>query len=344
MHLRLRLLAIVLCLLPASIWAQSELAMRVEANGSPPLAQTMDAIVVSGVQPGPGLWRVSKGEHEGERVMWVIGSLTPVPRRMQWEPREVEQVLAGAQEVLLPPRVKLKKSIGMVRGMLLLPAAMGSRKNPDKEKLVDVLPADVYARWVPLKAKYIGRSKGIENQRPLFAAYKLYEKAVKRTGLSLDGVVLPVVTKAAKKAKIPSVRPEIEIDIPDPRQAIRDFANNSVEDVDCFTKTLDRVESDLGTMRERANAWATGDIEVLRALPFIDQNQICADAVLNASVSRDRGLDDLRARLAQAWLEAAEAAMERNQVTFAVLPMAEILKPDGYIETLRSRGYHVEAP
>jgi len=303
-------------------------------------SQLLDAVVVSGVQPGPGLWRVSKGD----QVMWVLGVLSPLPKRMEWAPREVEQVIASSQAVLVGPTVKLKKEIGFFRGLTLLPAALGSRKNPNGEKLKEVVPADLYARWLPLKAKYIGRGNGIEKQRPLFASSKLYEKAIKKNQLTFDSLTAPVIKKARKKANIPLIEPTIEIDLPDPRQAIREFANSSLEDIDCFAKTLDRLETDLQAMRERANAWATGDIEALRALPFTDQNQICADAVLNAGFVKERGLDDMRERLAQAWLTAAETALTTHESTFAILPMAQILKPDGYIERLRARGYEVEEP
>ncbi len=143
---------------------------------------------------------------------------------------------------------------------------------------------------------------------------------------------------------MPVNRPEIEIDIGNPREAINDFADSRLEDLDCFAGTLDRLETDLDTMRERANAWATGDIDALRSLPFTDQNQICADAVLQAGITRERGLDDLRERLAAAWLAAAETALANNKSTFAILPMREVLGAGGYIETLRSRGYEVEEP
>lgn len=307
---------------------------------SAPSGQLLEAVVVSGVQPGPGLWRVAKDDH----VMWVLGTLKPLPKRMQWESREVEQVIASSQAVLLGPSAGLRTEIGFFRGLFLLPAALGSRKNPEKEKLVEVVPPDLYARWLPLKAKYIGRSRGVEKQRPLFAALKLYEKAINSNRMTVDSVVLQTVKKIAKKHKVPIDGPEIKIDIGDPRQAIRDFAGSRLDDLDCFAKTLDRLETDLGAMRERANAWATGDIEALRALPFADQNQACSDAILNAAVMRDRGLNDLRQRLATAWLSAAEDAIAKNESTFAVLPMAEILKADGYLETLRARGYEVEEP
>lgn len=303
-------------------------------------AQVLEAVVVSGAQPGPGLWRVSKGDH----VLWVLGTLNPLPKRMQWVSREVEQVIAQSQEVLLGPGAKLKKEIGLFRGLLLLPSALGSRKNPDKQKLVDVVPPELYARWLPLKAKYIGRSRGIEKQRPLFAALKLYDKAIARNRLTQENLVLPLVKKVAKKHKVPLNRPEVEIDIGDPREAIRQFADSRLEDLDCFSKTLDRIDTDLEAMRERANAWATGDIDMLRSLPFTDQNQACSDAILHAGVMRDRGLSDMRERLETIWLQAAETALEKNASTFAVLPMRQLLASDGYIARLRERGYEVEEP
>jgi hypothetical protein len=162
--------------------------------------------------------------------------------------------------------------------------------------------------------------------------------------MTQESMVLPVIKKIAKKHKLPLNRPEIVIDIGNPRDAINDFADSRLDDLDCFAGTLERLETDLDTMRERANAWATGDIEALRSLPFTDQNQICADAILHAGVTRELGLDDLRERLATAWLTAAETALANNKSTFAVLPMREVVSPGGYIDTLRSRGYEVEEP
>src|ERR1700756_1995947 len=58
----------------------------------------LEAVTVSGEQPGPGLWRISKGDH----VMWVLGTLSPLPDRMQWKTNDVEQTIASSQEVLGP--------------------------------------------------------------------------------------------------------------------------------------------------------------------------------------------------------------------------------------------------
>ncbi|GMU43973.1 MAG: TraB/GumN family protein [Xanthomonadales bacterium] len=303
-------------------------------------ARLLEAVVVSGVQPGPGLWRVSRDR----RVLWVLGTQSPLPRRFEWEAREVREVIAASQAVILGVSVQLKEEIGFFRGLTLLPAALSSRKDPQRKPLRELVPAQDYARWLALKAKYLGRDRGVEKQRPIFAAGKLYEKAVRRSGLSFDPVIGDLVRRTAKKHDVPLIEAEIRIDIGDPRQAIRDFADHRLDDVECFRKTLTRLETDLDVMRERANAWATGDIAGLRDLPFEDQTRTCTDAFLSSAFIRERGLDDLRQRARAAWLEAAEKALAENASTFAMLPMADLLKPDGYLAALRERGYEVEEP
>ncbi|WP_386068363.1 TraB/GumN family protein [Tahibacter sp. UC22_41] len=308
----------------------------------PPDAPTalLETVVVSGVQPGPGLWKVSKGDH----VLWVLGTLSPLPKRMSWESREVEGVIAQAQRVLLTPRVDLDVAGGAFTGIFLLPSLLKARNNPDKQTLAEVLPADLYARWQPLKRKYIGRSDSVEKRRPIFAAQELYEEATDDAGLRIDGKVGEAVEKLAKKHDVAREQPMIKVRLAEPRDALREFAKSQLDDIDCLRKTVDRLETDLPAMQLRANAWAVGDIEALRALPYVDQNQACRDAMLRNSIVQERGMGDLRERLAATWLTAAENTLRDNTVSFAVLPMSQVLGDEGYLATLRSRGYAVEAP
>src|SRR5262249_23109225 len=128
---------------------------------------TIEVVTVSGEQPGPGLWKISKNGH----VIWVLGALQPLPKQMSWRSRSVEAVLAESQALLIFPKVD--PGIGFFRGMTLLPSMLGARKNPNGAKLQEVLPPDLYARWLVLKARYIGRDEGIEQWRPIFAAGEL---------------------------------------------------------------------------------------------------------------------------------------------------------------------------
>lgn len=314
----------------------------VHAETPPPDAPTalLETVVVSGVQPGPGLWKVSKGDH----VLWVLGTLSPLPKRMSWESREVEGVIAQAQRVLLTPRVDVDVAGGAFTGIFLLPSLLKARNNPDKQTLADVLPADLYARWQPLKRKYIGRSDSVEKRRPIFAAQELYEEATDDAGLRIDGKVSETVEKLAKKHDVALDSPSIKVRLAEPRDTLREFAKTSLDDIDCLRKTVERLETDLPAMQLRANAWAIGDVEALRALPYVDQNQACRDAMLRNSVVQERGMGDLRERLAATWLAAAEKTLSENAVSLAVLPISQLFQDDGYLAALQARGYAVEAP
>jgi hypothetical protein len=67
--------------------------------------------------------------------------------------------------------------VGPLGGITLLPSLIGARRNPNGERLEQVLPADLYARWLPLKARYLGDNGSVEEWRPIFAAQELYKAA-----------------------------------------------------------------------------------------------------------------------------------------------------------------------
>jgi hypothetical protein len=43
-------------------------------------------------------------------------------------------------------------------------------------------------------------------------------------------------------------------------------------------------------------------------------------------------------------MSAAETALEKNNVTFAMMPIQRLLSAEGYIAKLKARGYRVEEP
>ena len=297
-------------------------------------------VVVSGVVSGPGLWKVSKGDH----VLWVLGTLSPLPGHIQWESREVEQVLARSKQVLLEPKIKLKADIGFFGKLFLLPTAYGARKNPDGKTLDQVMDASTYRRWLALKQKYIGDDRGIERWRPLFAAQELYRKALKANGLSNDGGVPGAVAALAKNDGVPETPVEYRVEIQHPRDALKAFKAAAPSDMECFSRTVDSIEHDRPAMTARANAWATGDLEELRQLPDSHRRDACVTAITSAGFAKQLGLDDVPAQLEAAWLAAANRALADNATSFALLPMEELLSPTGYLARLKAQGYVVEAP
>ena len=297
-------------------------------------------VVVSGALPGPGLWKVSRDGH----VMYVLGTVSPLPKGMEWISREVEQVLAQSGEIVLAPSYAVGTDLGFFGKLALLPSLIGVRKNPGDAKLKDVVPAESYARWLELKQRYIGRDGDVEKMRPIFAASELYQAAIEDSGLTGRRIVTPVIDRVVKEHAIKRTEPTVGVKLSDPKAAIREFRSESLGDLACFDKMLQNIETDMTRMAQRANAWAVGDIDALRGLPLGDQYQACQNAMLQASVAQKRGIGNAEAEVRAAWLSAAEAAIASNQVSFSLLPMTELLKPDGYLAALQAKGYAVEAP
>jgi len=318
-------------------FAQSAPAPAASAPGQ---VQNLEAVTVSGVQPGPGLWKVSKGDH----VMWVLGTLSPLPDKIQWKTDEVEQTIAQSQEVLGPPSIALKPKTNFFGKLFLLPSLVGARKNPDGQTLQQMVPAPDYARWLTLKKQYIGNDSGIENWRPIFAAVELYDKAIKRYGLTASGGVKDTVRDLAKKHGVKFTTSRYTMMIEEPRTAVKTFKSSPMDDRECFGRTLDTVERDMGRITERANAWATGDIDTLRKLPMNDQREACIAAVTEAGFAKQYGFNDVKQKAEDMWMAAAQQALNANAQTFAMLPMEEVLSPKGLVARLKAQGYQVEAP
>ncbi len=296
-------------------------------------------VVVEGRRPGPGVWKVSKGDH----VMWVFGVYSPLPQKMEWDAARVERLVGKSQEVLTRPGARME--VGFFRGLTLLPTAIGIDKNPDGATLHDVLPADVYARWQVLKGKYIGEDDGIERRRPIFVADTLLSRGLSKSGLTQNTGVEEQIEKAAKRDKIKITSTTLSMEVDDPRALMKEFKKSQVEDVACFTKTLERLESDIDAMRVRANAWANGNIAEMSSLDYAERDKACNDAIFNSQFARNSpALQHLPERIRANWMKAAEKALADNTSTFALLPMKNVIGPDGYLADLQAKGYTVENP
>ena len=327
--------ASLLALAPAAAFAQAQPAAAGDT------IRDEAPVAVQGPLRGRGLWRVAKGDH----VMWVLGTQSPLPRRMQWRSHQVEAVLASSQEVLYPPSLQLTVDTGgFFRSLFLVPKLYGARKNPDDKTLRDVLPPALYARWLPLRERYLGRGRKADRMRPLFAADVLWLEALDDNDLVPGGIVGPVVERAVEARDLRETRPSMAIKVTDPKALLAEVEHAQLEDTACMRMTIERLEAGSDRLRLRANAWATGDLEALRALPDMSQDRECTEAAFDSPMLRKRGGGDIARELETAWLASAEAALEKNTSTFAMLPISDLLSVDGYLAKLQARGYEVIAP
>ena len=57
----------------------------------------LEVVLVRGGRPGPALWRVSSGPHD----LWILGEVSPIPRKVEWRSREFDKHLRKSQELLV---------------------------------------------------------------------------------------------------------------------------------------------------------------------------------------------------------------------------------------------------
>jgi hypothetical protein len=104
-------------------------------------------VVVSGVQPGPGLWQVTAPDGH---TLWLLGTVSPLPARLDWRADEVKAVIASADAVLGAPGWNLDADVGFFRGLTLLPAAMKAALDPEGRRLDEILPPEVVEHQLPM--------------------------------------------------------------------------------------------------------------------------------------------------------------------------------------------------
>jgi uncharacterized protein YbaP (TraB family) len=295
--------------------------------------QQLEEIAIVGERPGPRLWKVSKADH----VLWLLGTLNHLPKRMTWRSSEVDAALAQSQE-LLTSGPSVSASVGPIGAIRLYLQWRRTQKSPDHLKLDVWLPAPLYARFELLKARFDAGDDSIEELRPSFAALRLYEHAVDAAGMTAHEEVEQAVIKLAKRRGIPIQRAELKVE--DPSGALKEVsALPPTMEIDCMAATVTRIETDLPSMQERARAWAVGDVDRLRALPYPNQREACLSALSNSP--RIKALVE---RVTQAWNSEAETALTRNRVSFAMRPIYELLDADGPLARFRAEGYRVEGP
>lgn len=336
--------ALTLCFLTLPALAQTAPAAEPQppaATAAPtdeagePVPQT---ILVSGQRPGPGLWKVSKGDH----VMWVFGIHDPLPKDMVWRSKEVERKIAQSQEFLGAPGGGVSVGWG---GLGALPFLIGLKKNPDGATLKDVLPPDLYARWAPLKQKYFGDDDDIERERPVFVAQELYHRARVEAGLHKGPDLKQVLGKIANQHKIKYTPNTVQVELKEPGKAARAFKKGMMEDVPCLAATIAQLETDIDAMRARANAWAVGELDAIEKLDFSERETACHNAFLSSAITKlQPEMLTMKQRALDSWLASAEKALENNTSTFALLNMREILSPQGTLARLKAKGYTVEKP
>jgi uncharacterized protein YbaP (TraB family) len=291
-------------------------------------APVIDEVVVTGERAGPGMWRVRRGA----ATVWILGSISPLPRDITWRSKQVEQLLESASQVLVqkPLEISIPRVLWMMifdRGVLMI----GSGK-----RLKDILPADMYVRFAAQRGKVSDDPSKWERYRPIIAAAFLQQAAFHQVNLSMRldlGAALRIL------AKKHGVRIE-EVKVAGASDMLEALKNmpESVERT-CVEASLVTVESGLPRLIERAQAWADGNIERIENLSELKEVDACRSAL-----DTGKGALDVITRIRETWLGSLEKYLQTAGTTIAVVNLDMLLEHGGLLDELRAKGYEVEPP
>lgn len=310
------------------------------------VAGATEEVVVTGEQPGPQLWRATRDGH----VLWILGTVTEKPADITWRPKQVAAVLDETQLVIdqqlqgttWPANIEIKlDAISPFKKMSMGRKLAKMRDEHASPPLREVVPAPLYERFSALKRKYLPGRDRIEMLRPRAAASMLYSAAIAANGLTTRAMIHETVHRLARKRRVKMSEITLEIQVDAETLLAMNKESNEVPlsaELACFEDTIAQIENDLPTVRARANAWAIGDVNALRQLPFLTRHS--CDTV-RYSAPR---WSDLHSRLENHWLDSVDAAVAENNATLVLLDMSELLQPEGLLFALIARGYAVEGP
>jgi uncharacterized protein YbaP (TraB family) len=337
---------------PAASAASPAAATPPPATSPVATEEPIQEVVVTGEHEGPRMWKVHKPAPAGgslanrpvagpmgqpDHVLWILGTVTPLPKKMIWQSDAVQTVLQQSQEV-----VPAWPAFGIGTNPFTLLRVWiqwrSMQKSPDRMNLQQVLPPPLYARFAALKARYAPKDSRLDELRPTFAAERLLDEALDASGLTLHNEVQQAVLKLARKQGVKIHQDKLKVE--HPVDVLKDVGKTPLNgEIACFEAVISRLETDIGPMQARARAWTLGDVDTLRKLNHPDDRTACIEAVSTSDRVRD-----LIARAQEDWFLAVEDALARNRSTLAVQSMDRLLGANGTLAILRKEGYQVEGP
>ena len=274
------------------------------------------------------MWHV----HRGDANVWLLGSLSPLPRDITWRSKQVESVLESTSQVLIQKPIEI--SVPRILWMLIADRKylmVGGGK-----KLKDVLPPDLHARFAAQRSKVTDDAEKWERYRPIIAAAFLQQAVFHQANLSMRldlGAALRILAKKhgvrVEEVKVAGVSDMLDAlkTMPPPTERT------------CVEASLTTLESGLPRLVERAQAWTSGNVERIANMPELKAVDACRNAL-----DAGQGAVDVIGRIRQTWLENIEKYLRSAGTTIAVVNLDLMLERGGLLDQLRAKGYEIDAP
>ncbi|HEY2752063.1 TraB/GumN family protein [Phenylobacterium sp.] len=322
MRLRLAGLAFVVAVtgpaMAPPVLAQVPLTPAQPVPGDPD-AVLVEELVVMGRLPGPAWWTVSNGA----TTVYVLGSPSLAPKRMEWDRAIFDRRLTGANVVILPfqdVKVTVTGALGAAISFMRL------RGGGPFEATLD---PQTKTRFVAARTGLGQAADHYGTRNPLAAGLRLATDYRDNKNLT-NADPTKLIKLLAGRAKVPIVQrsynlgPLMGAILRTPPAAGRA----------CFDEVLAQVEAGPGVTRAAAKAWAQGDVR--GALDNERTYERCIAMVPGAQTFDARVKADMAADI--------ERALKTPGHALAVVPLRPLLAQGGVLDQLRAKGYTVKTP
>ena len=265
----------------------------------------------------PPVWVV----HDRDSTMVLFGSVHLLPQGLDWQPHELKQALADADQVWFEAAMDPAAEAQAIQ------AAAANSELPPDQSLLKMLSRKDRARMANA-AMTLGISLDhFDRWRPWYADLIISVELIEKFGgQRAEGVEHQLWNGLSPKAK--------RIGLETPLEQIGFFADLPQKDqLASLDQTLKGVETVDRDYRVLLDAWMSGDVRTL-------DREVVQPLRKSAPGLYAKVVQQRNAR----WTEAIVKRLHGSGVTVVVVGMGHLIGPDGLPARLRARGYDVEGP
>jgi uncharacterized protein YbaP (TraB family) len=312
--------AVGLCLMTTITHAQEVVSPPIDSSA------VVEELIVEGRPLGPALWRVKRA---GSEVV-VLGGLTPLPHQLKWSSPRLERALSQADLILVPPQGR--PSLTDFPGMALRAASL---RQGFGQKLEPNLSPALRARFVKMRES-LGMGPGrYDHWKPAIAGFMLQADFRERAGLS-TGKPASTVQRMAKATHPRGLKIEPMADT-HLGAIVKSVASlTPAQHEACLTAALNDIDAEAARSRTAAEAWARGDLAMVRANASADLLDRCLLQLPSLT-----GL--LEQNTAQS-VRSIDRALGRAGTTVAIIDLRLLLRANGVLDRLKAEGAEISVP
>jgi|GEM_PF-2327136 len=307
-------------------------ALLLVSAATPALAQTstpvddpdafIEELVVTARYPGPAFWRVSDADSE----VWIMAVPYFIPEKMAWDKTRTEQVLKGANGLILPSGV----GVGLGEAVRFAIKYRKQFTNDGKRTLDQVLPAQVIEHYEQLPKAYQTTDLKTATLKPIFAGLSVAGRA-KKTGrwAETHSGIVTLAKKANVKIRTASMTSALPI-------ATAIMTIPEAEQSQCFDDFVSSVDHSIKTVGPVATAWAEGQTaEFLRGTTTTGADQ-CIYSIGEVKKMREKAY--------QAEIKTIKSALDQPGKTLMIASVRPLVAQDGILARLKDQGFTVRTP